>query len=85
MGRAPKLASQHIEARDNLMKYQPTPRDLLNPPPQARVFHNAREIADLVELAEEIYPQVYDDRQKLLLRVLQILNEHDEIVFRGIA
>lgn len=67
------------------MKYRPTPRDLFNPPPQARVFHNAREIADLVELVEEIYPNNYNDLQGLHLRILQILNEHDDIVFRGIA
>ena len=67
------------------MKYQPTQRDLFNPPPQDRVFHNAREIEDLINLVEEIYPSIYDSRQSVLLRILRILNEHDEHVFRGVT
>jgi len=67
------------------MKYKPTPRDLFNPPPQDRLFHNAREIEDLLELVEDIYPSIYDARQNVFLRILRILNEHDEHVFRGVT
>jgi hypothetical protein len=66
------------------MRYTPTPRDLFNPPPQAHVFNNQNEIEELAVMIQAIYPSYYDDRQAVLLRILNILKEHDEHVFRGI-
>jgi hypothetical protein len=66
------------------MKYTPTPRDLFNPPPQARTFNNTREIEEIESLIEKRYPDYYDERKFILERMLRILKEHDEHVFEGV-
>jgi hypothetical protein len=69
---------------EDLLKYVPTPRDLFNPPPQARVFNNQIQIEELAEAVQQVYPDGYDERQQILLRVLEIIREHDERVFEGV-
>jgi hypothetical protein len=66
------------------MKYSPTPRDLFNPPPQALTFNNQSVLRHLENLVIEVYSDHYDERQQILLRILDILREHDEHVFEGV-
>jgi hypothetical protein len=68
-----------------MTRYTPTPRDLFNPPPQARVFSNRRQIERCVDIVREVYMKdYYDEKFELFCKILDILNEHDEHVFKGI-
>jgi hypothetical protein len=66
---------------EDSLKYTPTPRDLFNPPPQARAFNNEEQFNEIERLIHEIYPDCYDERQRLHLHVLFILREYDEHIF----
>lgn len=60
------------------MKYNPTPRDLFNPPPQARPELNNLKI--LANLKNELW--VFPDTKVYILQTLiDILVEHDEHVY----
>lgn len=63
---------------DTTLKYQPTPRDLFNPPPQATEYSNLRELSELRDKVWHTYSDFYDERYQILTSMLNILEEHEE-------
>jgi len=63
------------------MKYSPTPRDLFNPPPQAEQDEGRAGYFDYLRgLVFEVYPDFYDENQRLLEGVVNTLEEHENLI-----
>lgn len=63
------------------MKYSPTPRDLFNPPPQALPDKQPSSYFDYLRgLVFEVYPDFYDESQRLLEGIVNRLEEHENLI-----
>ena len=65
---------------DTTLKYQPTPRDLFNPPPQAIDFGNKELFSWIREAIDEEFPDYHNPMRMLWERTIMILEEHDNVV-----
>lgn len=65
---------------DTTLKYQPTPRDLFNPPPQAIVFGNLHTIAEIQDAINEQFPDYYDPARHLFEKLLYVIAGHEVLI-----
>jgi hypothetical protein len=63
------------------MQNRPTPRDLFNPPPQARVERNTCYLEEIREAIEELY--VYDTHRRVLHCIVETLADHEALLLGG--
>jgi len=65
---------------DTTLKYKLTPRDLFNPPPQARDFGNNYALSHIREQIDDCYGDDTHRVHRLFNHIVDVIQEHEDLI-----